>query len=290
MAVTALRDTLGFLRWRLVPLRALGKLKNRLAGFDAPGASHHLAAMEKGRLSELDTKGWTNAPSPDAQTLRELIELYIPRADDVVPTDFGHPFENVVRPQDFEPTNPLLRFAMSDAILGAANSYFDGKFSIASLQVIRSFPTHGPLRESQKWHRDYGDAKSLHFIMYLSEVREARDGPFAFIDKGASRRVRRSPIIRRLSDAQIASEIGTDRFEVFRGGPGDAIFIDPAACYHFGSRCTVPRTAVFITFNTHIPYTPMMEPLNGHRAQAAAAAKTIRPDLPADYIERIFQV
>lgn len=290
MASAVLRDTYGFLRWRLIPVRALGKVRNRLAGHAAPGLDGQSAFLESPRLAELNQRGWTVAPSPDRETLREIAEMYLPRAEDVVPTDYGHPFENVVRPEDFNATNPLFRLAFSDAILGAANSYFSGAFSMASIQVLRSFPTDGPLRESQMWHRDFGDAKSLHFIMYLSDVTEEKHGPFVFIDKPTSRRVKRSPIIRRLSDEQIASEIGTDAFEVFRGRSGEAIWVDPAVCYHFGSRCRVPRTAIFITFNTHVPYTPMMEPLGRHRARAAVAAKTLRPDLAPDYIDRVLQV
>ncbi|MEM7689141.1 MAG: hypothetical protein AAF291_08975 [Pseudomonadota bacterium] len=290
MASAVLRDTFGFLRWRLIPVRKLGKLKNRLSGVRAPGVHEESAGMNAARLSELHHQGWTTAPSPDPETLRAIAEIYTARADDVVPTDYGHPFENVVRPEDFNADNPLFQLAFSDAILGPANAYFGGDFSMASIQVLRSFPTDGPLRESQKWHRDFGDATSLHFVMYLSDVCEPEHGPFAFIDKPTSRRVRRSPIIRRLSDDQIAGEIGSEDYETFYGGPGDAIFIDPAVCYHFGSRCKVPRTAVFITFNTHVPYTPMMEPLNRHRAQAAAEAKKIRPDLPGDYIDRVLQV
>lgn len=290
MAVAALRNTLGFLRWRLVPLRVLGKWKNRLAGRKAPGLCDRVTSMDAARLSDLETQGWTRAPSPDPTLLQEIIDLYAPRAEDVVPTDFGHPFENVVRPQDFNAENPVFRLAFSDAILGAANAYFCGNFSLASLQVVRSFPTHAALRDSQKWHRDYGDAKSLHFIMYLNPVTQPEHGPFAYLSKPVSTRVRRSPIIRRLTDEQIAAETGTTAFEVFYGEPGKAIFVDPAACYHFGSRCEVPRTAVFITFNTHAPYTAMMEPLGRHRAQAAQAAKHVRPDLPADYIDRILQV
>lgn len=298
MANAVLRDSFAFVRWRLIPVRMAGKLKNRLSAPTAPGLDENSAHMDAARQSELENRGWTSAPSPDAATLREIAEIYLPRADDVVPTDYGHPFENVVRPADFNAANPLFRLAFSDIILGAANSYFGGAFSMASIQVMRSFPTDGPLRESQQWHRDFGDAKSLHFVMYLSEVTEPRHGPFVFIDKQVSRRVRRSPIIRRLSDEQIAHEIGSEigaeigggDFQVFHGQPGDAIFIDPAVCYHYGSRCKVPRTAVFITFNTHVPYTPMMQPLGSHRVQAAREAKKVRPDLPCEYIDRVLQV
>jgi len=289
-ARAALRDTMGFLRWRLIPVRKLGKLKGWLSGQKAPGGNLDVVGLGSGRLTEMDNWGWTVAPSPDASTLREIAEIYEERVDDVAPTDSGHPFENIVHTEDFDARNPLFQFALSDKVLGAAECYFGGSFSIASIQVLRSFPTEGDLRESQKWHRDFGDSKSLHFIMYLSAVTAPEHGPFAFYNKQVSKRVRRSPIIRRLSDAQIASEIGPSDHETFYGRPGDAIFVDPAVCYHCGSRCRVPRTAVFITFNTHRPYTPMMEPLGSHRFKAAAEAKIVRPDLPPDYIDRVFQI
>ncbi|MDJ0978409.1 MAG: hypothetical protein QNI87_07720 [Erythrobacter sp.] len=290
MASAVLRETYSFLRWRLVPLRALGKLKNQLFGHDAPGFREETVGMSAARLAEIETMGWTNASSPSAPLLREIIEVYTPRADAVVPNDQGHPFENIVQPEDFDARNPVFRLAFSPEILDAANAYFGGAFSMASIQVMRSFPTFGALRESQQWHRDYGDEKSLHFIMYLNDVTEEKHGPFAFLNKPLSQRVKRSPIIRRLSDEQIAAEVGTDEYETFYGRAGDAIWVDPAACYHYGSRCRVPRTAVFITFNTHVPYTEMMEPLGRHRARAAREARKVRPDLAPDYIDRVLQV
>lgn len=288
MATTALRDAASFLRWRLVPVRKLGKIKNRIAGHAAPPARE--ATFDPGRIEQLKSEGYCPAMPVDPAQVQKMQDIYLPRGEAVKATDHGHPFKNVVRPEDYNADNPLFQLAFSDDILNAAQAYFDGEFSFASIQVARSFPTSGDLRESQKWHLDYGDAKSLHFIMYLNDVTAIEHGPFVFVDKQVSRKVKRSPIIRRLTDDQIAGEIGTDEFEVFYGKAGSAILMDPAACYHFGSRCRVPRTAVFITFNTHVPYTAMMDPLGSHRAQAAREAKRVRPDLAPQFIDSILQV
>ncbi|MDY7096635.1 MAG: hypothetical protein SXU28_00710 [Pseudomonadota bacterium] len=290
MATAVLRDTVGFLRWRLIPMRLLGKVKNQLAGRAVAPIDDDSPAMDAARLAQMNSRGFTQAKTIDAALLDEIKAIYMPRGDEVVPTEYGHPFENIVRSEDFGADNPVFRLAFSDEILGAANAYFGGAFSMASMQVMRSFPTEGALRESQQWHRDFGDAKSLHFIMYLTDVTQEKHGPFAFIDKPTSKKVKRSPIIRRLTDDQIAGEIGTDQYETFYGSAGQAIWVDPAVCYHFGSRCKVPRTAVFITFNTHVPYTEMMEPLGSNRAKAAAEAKKLRPDLSPAYIDAILQV
>ena len=288
MANAVLYDTANFLRWRLVPVRKLTKVKNKLVGRAAP--PRRSVSFDPVRLEQLQTSGCCPALPVDPGVVGAIQEIYLPRAEKVVPTDKGHPFTNIMPPEDFNADNPVFRLAFSDDILNAAEAYFDGKFSFASIQVVRSFPTEGPLRESQKWHRDYGDSQSLHFIMYLNDVDSDDGGPFAYIDRAKSKKVNRSPIIRRLTDEQIAGEVGDDEYERFYGKAGDAILVDPAVCYHFGSRCKTPRTAIFITFNTHVPYTEMMQPLGSNRARAAQAARKVRPDLSDEYIDSILQV
>ena len=223
MTTMSLRDTASFLRWRLVPVRKLGKVKNRLTGHAAPPPRE--SSFDPARLEQLNTRGYCPAIPVDPDQLKAIRDIYMPRGDEVVPTDNGHPFENVVRPEDSNAENPLLQLAFSEDILGAAHAYFDGKFSFASIQVARSFPTSGDLRESQKWHRDFGDSKSLHFIMYLNDVTTDEHDPFVFVDKQVSKKVKSSPIIRRLTDDQIAGEIGSDEFETFYGPSGSAILI-----------------------------------------------------------------
>ncbi|QUL37331.1 hypothetical protein [Erythrobacter sp. JK5] len=251
MATAYLRDTVGFLRWRLVPVRMLGKLKSVLAG-PAPTPEAALT-LDRGRAQAVERDGYTMAAPVDPDAVAQIREIYLPRGEQVVPREGGHPFENIMRAEDFTADNPVFRLAFSDAILGAAEAYFGGRFLFDSMQVLHSFPTEGELRASQFWHRDYGDSKSLHFVMYVNDVLDDEGGPFVFIDKATSRTVKRSPFIRRLTDAQIAAEIGHDRFETFYGKSGEAVLVDPAVCYHFGSRCKTPRTAVFITFNTNTP-------------------------------------
>ncbi|MEM6474691.1 MAG: hypothetical protein AAF687_00845 [Pseudomonadota bacterium] len=288
MASAALHDTANFLRWRLVPVRKLGKMKNKLVGH--PGPQPRATSFDAERLEELKAKGYCKALPVDPALVDEIRALYLPRGEDVVPTDNGHPFANIMPPEEYKATNPVFRLAFSDDILNAVEAYFDGKFSFASIQVTHSFPTSGELRESQKWHRDYGDSQSLHFVMYVNDVLEEDGGPLSLIDRDTSKKVNRSPVIRRLTDAEIAAEVGSEDYVRFYGKAGEAILMDPATCYHFGSRCRTPRTAVFITFNTHVPYTDMMQPLGSHRAAAAAEARKVRPDLSGDYIDSILQV
>ena len=208
----------------------------------------------------------------------------------MVPAEAGHPFENLMRPEDLDPDNPVLRFAFSREILDAADAYFGGYFRFDSIQVLYSYATEGSLRESQLWHRDYGDTKSLHCVAYVNDVLEPEDGPFVFVDRNDTRRIGSSPLIRRIPDERFRRELGEGRIRSFYGEGGESVLVDPAACYHFGSRCMNPRTAIFVTFNTDRPFVPATPLMRENRKRLLAAAAAIRPDLSRDYLERILSV
>lgn len=287
MATAILRDTYGFLRWRLVPVRMLGKLKHALARPTRPPRAE--TRFDADKLARIETHGVCAATPVPQTVLAEIEAKYLPRAAQVTPRAEGHPFENIMRAEDFSADDPVFRLAFSEEVLGAADAYFDGHYLFDSIQVLHSFPTEGKLRASQMWHKDYGDNKSLHFVMYVNDVQSDEDGPFVYIDRERSKSVAKRPIIRRLSDEEIARETGSADFERVFGKAGDAILVDPSACYHYGSRCKNGRTAVFVTFNSATPYEPMQEPLKSARKQAADEARKVRPDLPPEYIDAILE-
>ena len=65
------------------------------------------------------------------------------------------------------------------------------------------------------------------------------------------------------------------------------MFVDPAVCYHYGSRCRIPRMAVFVTFSTDRPYVSQTGFVERNRERFLAAARAIRPDLSDAYIRSI---
>lgn len=282
----AARDIYNLLRWRLIAVRYLGKVRNYLAAPAAPVAGK--PAID--RDSPVARHGFGPGPSIDAGTLAEIRAIYAPRAAKVVPTEAGHPFENLFRAEDITPDNPVLRFALSPEVLDAADAYFGGRFRYDSVQVLYSFPTPGGLRESQMWHRDYGDNKSFHCVAYVNDVIEPEDGPFVFVDRHDTRRIGKSPFIRRISDERFREELGDGQLRSFYGHAGESVFVDPAVCYHYGSRCVRPRTAIFVTFNTDRPYVPAVPVLRENRERFLAAARAIRPDLGEDYLARILNI
>lgn len=277
----AVRDVYNVLRWRLIAIRYLGKVANFLAAPSLPRQ-----AAQGNADSDVARHGYGPGPSVPAANLERIREIYAARGAAVKPTASGHPFENLMQAEDLTADNPVVRFAFSPEVLSAAHDYFGGHFRFDSIQLLYSFPTDS-LRESQMWHRDFGDSKSFHCVAYVNDVVEPADGPFVFVDKQDTRRIASSPFIRRISDDQFKRELGDGEIRSFYGRAGESVLVDPAVCYHYGSRCTNPRFAIFATFNTDRPFVPAVSLLRNNRDKLLVAAREIRPDLAEDYLQRI---
>ncbi|MEG3179111.1 hypothetical protein [Sphingomonas sp. LT1P40] len=279
--MNAVREAYRFLRWRPIPIRYAGKLRRTLTG------SRPAPVPRSAGLEGLWDNGWVAGPSIPQADLEPIRALYAPRIAAVKPVPGGHPFTNLFEAQDISPDNPLCRFAFSREVLDAAHDYFDGQPRYNSIQLMYSWPTEGPLRESQMWHRDYGDSKSFHCIAYINDVLTADHGPFGFVDKHDTRRIRKLPIIRRISDDKFARELGDGKVITFTGKAGESVFVDPSACYHYGSRCRIPRLAVFVTFSTDRPYVSQTGFVEENRERFLETARAIRPDLSDAYLRSI---
>jgi hypothetical protein len=280
---SAAKEVYGFLRWRLVPLRYAGKVRRSLAGTPAP--AHRFPVTE-----QIEQDGYAPGPVIAPQALAAMQAIYGARKPRINPNPRAHPFQNMVEPQDYTADHPLMRFAFSRDVLDVADDYFDGRFLLDSIQVLHSWPTEGKLRASQLWHKDFGDSRSLHCVAYLNDVTSDEGGPFTFVDKRDTRRIHASPFIRRISDQRFARELGSGRIRSFHGKAGESVWVDPSVCYHNGSRCRVPRLAIFVTFFSDKPFVAPTEPVLRHRQEILAAAQAIRPDLSPAYLRRLMQL
>jgi len=274
-----------FLKWQLVPVRHLGRLR-----YLRP---HHLTPNRTPQTKvsrDVESSGHSEGPCYQGDALLRLQETFVPRAPALPPEGLKAPFVNLARADDMTPDNPLIQLAFSREILDVAVDYFSGRLFLDSLQVLYSFPQTGPLKESQKWHLDYGDSRSLHCVMYLNDVLEDGAGPFVFIDKQASRKVGRGLVVRRIKDDQLAKESGQAPLQVVYGKAGSSLWVDPAACYHYGSRCAVPRTAIFVTFNSDSPFMSPVPLITQNAHAIAEAGKLVRPDLDPALFDRMLRL
>lgn len=274
-----------FLRWRVVLVRHLTRLMNKrikISQSDYPKVNVD--------VNELNLNGYMPGKDLSNDTVQNILSLYKDKISKVVPKPLGHPFVNLISDEDITIDNPVIRLAFSNEILDFAIKYFDGEISLDSIQFLYSWPTSGELRDSQKWHYDYGDSKSFHAIIYLNDVINLANGPFTFVTKTDSKNIHWSPFIRRVEDDQFLKELGNGEIKYFYGQSGKTVFVDPACCYHYGSRCETPRLALFLTFNTSNPFVPPTDLIQRNRQKLIQIASELRPDLSKAFIGKMLGV
>lgn len=279
------KELVGFLRWRLIPVRYAGKIARSL-----PGRSPQPLPPRAPAVARLRKTGWVPAPSVPGEMLDRIRNKYFPRAEAVVARKGGHPFTSLFHGADISPEDPICQLAFSRELLDAVHDYFGGRFRYNSIQIAYSWPTEGRREQSQLWHRDYGDTRSFHWVVYLNDVLDDEGGPFTFVDRPATERIGNSAIIRRIDDERFRRELGDGEILRFLGKAGEGIFVDPSLCYHFGSRCRRPRLAMFVTFSTDTPFTDATELVMSDREKLIETACILRPDLSSDYIRAILTV
>jgi hypothetical protein len=284
--MSVLHDVASFVRWRIIAVRYAGKVRGVLNGRAFARTTPRTELAQR-----VENIGYESGPKLEPEALARIIEIYRPRVDSAERHEGGAPFVNLFAPEDIDPGNPLFQLAFSAQVLDIADDYFGGRLSLDSIQVLYSWPTHGQdLRASQMWHKDYGDSRSFHYIAYLNDVNGPEDGPFSFIDKRDTRRIMPSAHIRRISDSKFSKELGEGRLREFLGSAGDSIYVDPAACYHSGSRCKNSRLAIFVTFNTSNSYVAPTSLVRENRQRILNAAKAVRPDLSELYLRRLLSI
>ncbi|MEO9461765.1 MAG: hypothetical protein ABJ242_03425 [Marinomonas sp.] len=283
MIGNVIREGLSFARWRLAPVRYLERLPRlNLENIRT------LPAPQLEVNKRIEKEGITVGPTLLPSQVEELRELFLPRLDTATKTARKHPFVNLTNESDLTSDNPLIRAAFSKDVLDVAIDYFGGRATLNSLQALYSFAGNGDARmESQKWHLDYSDTRSLHWVVYLNDVSDAGAGAFVCHSKEVSKKVGRSLIIRRIDDAQMAKETGGAEPNVFYGEAGASVILDPAAVYHFGSRCTVPRLALFVTFNSDAPFNNPTPLVHNNSARIARVMREVRPDLSDETVNRL---
>ncbi|MES2495411.1 MAG: hypothetical protein V4618_04820 [Pseudomonadota bacterium] len=283
--MNVVKELAGFLRWRLIPVRYAGKIARSL-----PGRAPKPLPPRDPSVARLRQTGWVPAPVIPAEVLGRIRDKYLPRADAVVAKKGGHPFTSLFHGMDIGPDDPICQLAFSRELLDTVHDYFGGRFRYNSIQIAYSWPTEGPLHQSQLWHRDYGDTRSFHWVAYLNDVPDDEGGPFTFVDVKATRRIGTSAIIRRIDDERFRRELGDGEIHRFLGEAGEGIFVDPSLCYHFGSRCRRPRFAMFVTFSTDTPFTAATDMVERDREKLIETACVLRPDLSPDYVRAILTV
>jgi hypothetical protein len=141
----------------------------------------------------------------------------------------------------------FVRFALQEPILRLVTGYF-GEVPLLSY-VLLSLSRHAgeDWKVSQLWHRDYDDTKVLKIFTYLSDVPDESYGPFTFLPRAASRRVRYVGWRSHLRDEVVFRYVDPQEQQQMIGTARSTFIVDTRACYHMGSRVGASRTRLMYT-------------------------------------------
>lgn len=224
----------------------------------------NLPASIKQPTAEMERTGFARTDGIiDQSLLHELtaeidrrMEGYRPGVDKVTERKF---WSRLTSEEDLDPSTIFIRFAMQQNVVKMATAYMGMVPYLSNVQVLVSFGTEaGKWAESQLWHRDYHDTKTLRLWVYLTDVTEVKHGPFTYLPLEQSRKVPNTFFPDRVSDEQMES-LGFAKDAQAVNGPRHSCFaIDTARCYHMGSRLELGqiRVAYLATFNTHASLWP----------------------------------
>lgn len=149
---------------------------------------------------------------------------------------------------EFDPQSIFARFALQNALLNVANSYFGMLVKLRYYNFWYTFATSGSARESQLWHFDREDNYILKVFLYLNDVDEGT-GPFTYAP-GTHRKGKfwgKQPEydlengVRRSTDEQMSAVVPAGDWIRGVGKKGTIIFADTRGFHKGGEARTGDR-------------------------------------------------
>lgn len=228
-----------------------------------------LPADFRSRIAELNATGYAAAgPEIDAGLLAEL-----DRAADAKlqageqGRNLRSFFTQITDDSDLHADSIYVRFALQPGIQKIVSAYFGHVPYLADVQVLKSHGTdRDTWEESQLWHRDYGDSKTIKLWVYLTDVEKQESGPFTYLPVAPSARVPNTFIPGRVSDEAMAATGLADQAIAVYGPRLKCFYIDTALCYHLGSRLKQGqvRVAYIATYLSHASLYPFDNRITTH--------------------------
>ncbi len=264
---TAPGSPLRYLRKAYVALRHPGSTLRRARIGTRLAAD--LSADSRSRVAALHATGYATAgPEIDAGLLAEL-----DRAADAKLQAGGQGkslrsfFTQITDDSDLHADSIYVRFALQPGIQKIVSAYFGHVPYLADVQVLKSHGTdHDTWEESQLWHRDYGDSKTIKLWVYLTAVEQQENGPFTYLPVAPSAQVPNTFIPGRVSDEAMSASGLADQAVAVYGPRLKSFYIDTALCYHLGSRLQPGqiRVAYIATFLSHASLYPFNNRIATH--------------------------
>jgi len=222
-----------------------------------------LPASLQQRVADLKSTGYADAGEElDPKLLAELDQTATGRlTNGYKGTKIRSFFTKYTDDQDLNSDSIFVRFALQPSVQKLVCSYFGNTVPyLGEVAVIQSHSNgNDQWTDSQLWHLDFSDSRTVLLWVYLTDVNTDEQGPFAYLPVEASRKVKNSFFPKRVPDDVVESAgLSKDVRKVY--GPRlKSFYVDTARCYHLGSRLRGDQTRLvyLATFITHKPLYPL---------------------------------
>ncbi len=131
--------------------------------------------------------------------------------------------------------NPFVAFALQPVVLSILSKAYGEIPYLDDVLLVLSQSTGKALSQSQLWHLDYDDSRTIKLYVYLTEVRDADDGPFTFLPGPVSDRFGYSLRSRR-PDAVVEARLRPGEKKAMVAPRLSVFMVETSRCLHMGSR------------------------------------------------------
>jgi hypothetical protein len=167
----------------------------------------------------------------------------------------------------FATDHPFVRYALQPAALRIMGDFMHELPQLSDVLLTLSQPTENkPLSYSQLWHLDHDDKRVCKLFIYLTDVRDTKDGPLTFIPAPASKPFRNT-VKSHMSDEKVFSKVDRSAVKEIVAPRLSSFIVNTARCLHMGSRILSDRTRLLYTATYIQP--PRMYPEPPARFRAA---------------------
>lgn len=138
------------------------------------------------------------------------------------------------------------RFALQPALLGFLARSLGTLPLLDYVLLTVSRPVSGELSQSQLWHRDHDDVRTIKVFVYLSDVSSQADGPFSFLPGPQSDRAGKS-LRSHAPDSWLMAHADTSDLEQMIAPKLSTFAVETSRCLHMGSRVMAGHSRMLFT-------------------------------------------
>lgn len=147
----------------------------------------------------------------------------------------------------FATDHPFVRYALQPGILRILGDFMHELPQLSDVLLTQSLPSENkPLSYSQLWHLDHDDKRVCKLFIYLTDVRDTKDGPLTFIPAPSSKPFRNT-IKSHMTDDKVFTKVDRSAVKEIIAPKLSSFIVNTARCLHMGSRIQSDRTRLLYT-------------------------------------------